>query len=48
MNKKKVIGSLIFLFGALLIGTSTDDWKDGMLLYFGILGMIAGWDLADG
>ena len=47
MNTKKVIGSLVYLLGALLLGASSDDWQTALLVYLGVSGMIAGWRLMD-
>ncbi len=48
MNRKKVIGSLVYLLGVILLGIFTDDFKSSLLLSFGVLAMIAGWELMDG
>ncbi len=48
MNRKKVIGSLVYLLGVILLGIFTDDLKSSLLLNFGVLAMIAGWELMDG
>ena len=48
MNTKKAVGILIYILGVFLLGEfAGPDFKSSLLLMFGVLGMILGWDLID-
>ncbi len=48
MNTKRWVGALIYVLGVFLLSEFAGDFKSSLLLMFGVLGMIAGWELIDG
>ena len=48
MNTKKVIGTLVYILGVILLTAFADNWADAFLLIFGVLAMVQGWELMDG